>query len=322
MEASEFMLQLMKSLMEERKVAESTATAYIKVLYQLNDKKAFKNLTFLKNIEGMTTKIDEYAESTKKSIYATIVSVLSLYKDKATFKKVFQHYSDKMMELAKEAGQKDTSVKTEKQEANWLSWEDVEKKKIELESEVAKAGKKLNNAQYDKLLQWVILSLYTDIQPRRNQDYLDMYIVKKYNDKMPTDKNYLDLATKQFIFNKYKTHRKYGQQKEAIPDSLWGAVSKYLSFHPLYKGVVKRKNDPVKFLVSSDGKEMTAVNAITRVLNRVFGKKIGSSMLRHIYLSDKYKDLTTEMKNDAEAMGHSVAQQKAYIKKDDDDDDD
>jgi hypothetical protein len=62
---------------------------------------------------------------------------------------------------------------------------------------------------------------------------------------------------------------------------------------------------------------MVAVNAITRVLNRVFGKKIGSSMLRHIYLSDKYKDQNEEMKKDAEAMGHSLDLQRAYIKKDD-----
>jgi hypothetical protein len=41
-------------------------------------------------------------------------------------------------------------------------------------------------------------------------------------------------------------------------------------------------------------------------------------MLRHIYLSDKYKDINEEMKKDAEAMGHSVREQKEYIKKDTD----
>jgi hypothetical protein len=40
-------------------------------------------------------------------------------------------------------------------------------------------------------------------------------------------------------------------------------------------------------------------------------------MLRHIYLSDKYKDQNEEMKKDAEAMGHSLDLQRAYIKKDD-----
>jgi integrase len=79
---------------------------------------------------------------------------------------------------------------------------------------------------------------------------------------------------------------------------------------------VKRKNYPIKLLVGADGTPLTAVNVITRLLNRVFGKKIGSSMLRHIYLSDKYKDTIDEMKTDAAAMGHSVGQQRAYVKKD------
>jgi hypothetical protein len=48
----------------------------------------------------------------------------------------------------------------------------------------------------------------------------------------------------------------------------------------------------------------------------VFGKKVGSSMIRHIFLTDKYKDTLEEMKKDSEAMGHSVAQQKDYVRTD------
>jgi hypothetical protein len=44
----------------------------------------------------------------------------------------------------------------------------------------------------------------------------------------------------------------------------------------------------------------------------VFGKQIGSSMLRHIYLSSKYD--IDEMKKDADAMGHSLGVQKEYMK--------
>jgi hypothetical protein len=72
----------------------------------------------------------------------------------------------------------------------------------------------------------------------------------------------------------------------------------------------------VKFLVSQSGEPLTAVNAITRLLNKVFGKKIGSSMLRHIYISDKYKDVMEEQQKDAANMGHSVELQREYFKKD------
>jgi len=324
MEATtEFMLHLVKQLMDERKVAESTANAYVKSLYQLNARKPFKNLTFLKNTEGIDKILSEYAETTQRALLATIVSVMSLYKDKPTFKKVFSHYYDGMMaknKVLKEADGK--NEKTEKQKTNWSSWEEVVKTKTDINEEVSKfaAGKTVTPTQYDKLLQYLVLSLYTQIQPRRNQDYLDMYIVKKHTDKMATDKNYLDLATGRFIFNKYKTAKKYGAQIVEIPhtdeNNLLAEIHLYLKFHPLWKGVAKRKTEPVKLLVAADGSPMTAVNAITRILNRVFGKKIGSSMLRHIYLSDKYKDTNEEMKKDAEAMGHSTDLQRAYIKKD------
>jgi len=321
---TEFMLHLVKQLEDERKVAESTANAYVKTLYQLNGRKPFKNLTFLKNTEGIDKIVAEYAETTQRAILATIVSVLSLFKDKPTFKKVFSHYYDGMMAKNKTLKEADgKNEKTDKQKENWSSWEEVCQKKQEITEDVSKfaAAKTVSPAQYDKLLQYLILSLYTQIQPRRNQDYLDMYIVKKLTDKMPTDRNYLDIATNRFVFNKYKTAKKYGAQTINIPHSdennLLGDIHLFLKFHPLWKGVAKRKTEPVKFLVTADGSPMVAVNAITRVLNRVFGKKIGSSMLRHIYLSDKYKDQNEEMKKDAEAMGHSLDLQRAYIKKDD-----
>jgi hypothetical protein len=68
----------------------------------------------------------------------------------------------------------------------------------------------------------------------------------------------------------------------------------------------------IPFLVGADGTPITADNSITRVLNKIFGKNIGSSMLRHIYLSSKY-DINS-MKADADGMAHSVSQQKEYLK--------
>jgi len=87
----------------------------------------------------------------------------------------------------------------------------------------------------------------------------------------------------------------------------------FFKYHPLWKGDAKRKTDPIKLLVLADGTPMTAVNAITRLLNKVFDKKVGSSMLRHIFLTDKYKDTLEEMKKDSVAMGHSTSQQRDYV---------
>lgn len=324
METTEFMLQLEKQLMDTRKVAESTANAYIKSLYALNGKKSFKNISFLKNVEEIEKRISGYAESTQRALLATIVSVIGLYKDKATFKKPYAHYYEKMMERSKEAratAETNGNEKTEKQKENWISWEDIEKRKAEIAEDVSKFSTKktIDSSQYERLLQYIVLSLYTEVQPRRNDDYLSMYIVKKWNDKMPTDKNYLDVAGKQFVYNKYKTAKKWGTQRQDIPEPLWAVIQTFFKFHPLWKGLAKRKTDPIKFLVGSDGTPLVAVNAITRLLNKVFGKKVGSSMIRHIFISDKYKNVMEEMKEDSLAMGHSVSQQRDYYRKDGDD---
>lgn len=315
--ATEFMLQLHKKLMDERKLSETSAALYIRSLAILNGKKPFKSLAFLKKTDAVEDIIKDYAPNTQKSFYTAISSILSLFKDTAGYKKAYNYYYDKMMgkgaELKKST--EESVKKTEKEAENWLSWDEVKAKKDALESAVAEfeKAKSLDEKQYETLLKLVVLSLYTDISPRRNKDYLEMYVKKVAKkdklDTLPTDKNYLVIESKvpkKFVFNQYKTAKTYGQQVIDIPEGLAKTLALYLKHHP------KGKEHEFRFLVAHDGKELTAVNAITRILNRVFGKKIGASMLRHIFLSEKYD--AKDMLETAKGMGHSVAEQRAYLR--------
>jgi integrase len=316
---ADFLATLSKSLVADRGVSESTANLYLRTLLMLNDKKPFTTLAFLKKKDAVASKLETYADSTKKGILAAIVSVLSIYKEKATYKTIYKHYYDLMMSKSKEVKEAETAragEKSEKQQKNWASWEDVQKTEAELNTKAAEYVNKkhLTAPEAEKILQSVVLSLYTKIQPRRNQDYLNMLVVKKWSDNMSADHNYLDLTSNQFIFNKYKTAKKYGVQKIAIPADLLNILVSYLKHHPLWKE--SKGKAAVPFLVSPGGVPITALNGITRILNKIFGKKIGSSMLRHIFLSDKYSALKEDMAEDAEAMGHSVAeQQNTYVVK-------
>jgi integrase len=141
-----------------------------------------------------------------------------------------------------------------------------------------------------------------------------MNVIKIDEPSLPTDTNFLAYDTKEFIFNTYKTSKKSGQQKEAIPEPLMTVINLYFKFHPLIKGKKPTKASSVPFLVYYSGKPLDKVNSITRILNKVFGKSVGSSMLRHIWLTHKYGDTIQEQQKDAEAMGHSVAQQQDYVK--------
>ena len=307
------MLHLAEQLQRGRELEESTTSAYLRILYTLNGDKSFKNMAFLKNFDVIQNKMNDLAESTQKTYYAAITSTLSLIKDTAAYKKTYAHWHEKMMAAAKADREKDTSEKSEKEEKNWIEWSQVLKIKTDLQKKVAEfANNKLITApQYDLILQLMVLSLYTDVPPRRNQDYQHMYVVKKWTEKEPTDRNYLDYDGHQFVFNVYKTAKTHGQQKVAIPDDLMIVVQHYLKQHPNHKGA-KKFAPSFAFLVTSDGSALSAVNAITRILNRVFDKKVAASMLRHIYLSNKYD--VKEMKQDADAMGHSMAEQRSYLK--------
>jgi hypothetical protein len=319
-EVSDFMLSLHKKLLETD-IKETTANLYLNQLYTLHNKTPFNNLGFLKHYDTIETIMKPYAETTRKAMLIAIVSSLALFKDKPTYKKAHAIYLDKLNQASKEQDAKPKNVMNDKQRENWISWDDVETKKRELDefAETLKSQKlPLTPSQFDKLTQRLLLSLYTDQPPRRNLDYSEMLVVSKNNPMTDTTKNYYVWDDDKFIFNRYKTQSKHGQQVIDLKDtpSVLSNLADYLSHHPGFKGKRNTKTFSIPLLVNHNGLKLPNDNAITRLLNRIFKKRVGSSMLRHIYLSHKYGDKLDEMKDDADKMAHSVGQQKEYILKD------
>lgn len=293
-------------------LSESTANQYMRNLFKLNDSEEFNNLTFLKDYETINERLKKYRTSSQRTMVATIVSVLSTHPRGMT--KPLKHWRNLLEEMIKEHQENSNpNEKSEKQEQNWMTWEEIEQIRKDLRKyldENLKNKRDLTTKKYNKLLDYFLVSLYTLIPPRRNMDYMKMLVVKK----VPEDgkENYLDVKNMKMHFNKYKTVKKYGTQTvdlKEFPEFL-DALSLYLKYHP-------GKSDDegnVYLLQDYDGERFKYVNSITRVLNRIFGKKVGSSMLRHIYLSHKYGDNLEERKKDAEHMGHSVSMAQDYIK--------
>ena len=70
-----------------------------------------------------------------------------------------------------------------------------------------KIAKKIKTKEdFNNLLNYVVLSLYTLHKPRRNIDYTSMKIS---NDTSNDELNYLDMKRQIFIFNNYKTKGTY-----------------------------------------------------------------------------------------------------------------
>jgi hypothetical protein len=299
--------------LNDKNLSEGSIKLYIRNLEKLNDGN-LQSFKFLNNVEKIIEKISKYKPNTQRGILISIVSVLGCCPEDKKLMKTRKKYYDLMNNKNTEIKENATDEPTDEQKDNWISWEDVKKKFEELKSEVDKFkdNKRINEKEYDILLCYMLLALYIYNQPRRNKDYQFMNVVKKYNDSLDDDINYLSMEDNRFIFNNYKTSKKYGKQILDINNDLQGCINIYLKFHPKILGKITKKTN-VPFLVI-DGHPLVQTNSVTKILNKIFGKKISSSALRHIFLSDKYKDVAKEMKEDAEAMAHSVGQQKEYIK--------
>ena len=308
------MEEQLKEQLKERGLSDGSIKLYIRNLQKLNDGE-ITDFKFLKNPEKIVTKIEKLKNNTKRSVLISIVSVLGCCPDDKKLVKLRKQYYDLMIEKNNEIKESATDEATDEQKENWISWEDVKKKFEELKEDVEKFknDKILSDSNYTTLLGYMVLALYVHNPPRRNKDYQLMNIVKKYNDKYDNDINYLSYDENKFIFNNYKTSKKYGRQILDINDDLKECINFYLKHHPKVKGkITKTLNTP--FLVSHNGNPLVQTNSMTKLLNKVFGKKISSSALRHIFLTDKYKDVVDEMKEVADKMGHSTGQQKDYIK--------
>jgi hypothetical protein len=296
--------------LKQRDLSESSIKMYVRNIEKLAGK-PLKNLNFLKNKEEILDKISKYKPNTRRSYIISIVSVLDKEKDK----KLYDYYYRLMMDMNKSYKEEASkNEKSETQKENWIEWEEVESKLQELEEQVKKYKKNISEEEYNKVLQYIILSLYVYNPPRRNQDYSYMNIVKN---KEPEDKtlNYLIYDENKFVFNKFKTAKKEGSSEIEIGDNLMNSINLYLKYHPLLKGKKITKNTNLPFLVKYNGEPLNkSVNTITYILNRIFKKKISSSMLRHIYLSNKYGDKLEEMKEDSKKMSHNIGTQQEYIK--------
>lgn len=284
------MKSISDDMRQKKNLKDTTVKNYIRSLKIANCNENFDSLEFLKKKKQVDECLTKYKEGSQKAIITAICSVLNMYKKEQLHK----YYYEKLMSHVKPIDHE----KTEAQKENWMEWSDILKIKEDL---------KQKTNVHENRLKSMVVSLYTEIQPRRALDYIAMDVVPKIKTDLSTNKNYLALKDNKFVFNRYKTDRKYGQQVIDIPVELRKSIDEYLAQHPLKD----QKSYP--FLVNNSFEPFKGSNSITMMLNRIFKKKVSVSMLRHIYLSHKYN--IEAMEKDAEIMGHSLTEQRNYLRK-------
>ena len=309
------MEDIIDKALSNRQLSEQSLNLYKRNLTKLNKNKPIKNFNFLKNKEEILGIIKDLKPTTQRSY---IISVCSVLRDNAKYKKLYLEY----FELLKQSNNdlKVNTDKSESQKENWISSEEIdniyETKKKDILDKIGNK-RKIDTSLFDELTNFLILSLYTLIQPRRNKDYA---LMKLSQNKEDDNFNYvtMDKKTKKamFILNKYKTDKKYHSVEIDIPNTLKEIIILYLKFHP-HRNQLQEQNYDFHLLVDKQGEPFKNSTEITKRLNKIFDKKISSSLLRNIYLTGKYSGVMEELQKDTKAMSTSVSTaMNNYIKQD------
>lgn len=166
--------------------------------------------------------------------------------------------------------------------------------------------------RFDFIKQYLVLNLYYLIPPLRN-DYVGCLVVESLPFLVDTTKNYIILSQKKLLLNRYKTQKHYGNKEIDLPDSLLEIVKEYMNTRVELYPELANNNE---LLLTKYLKPMNQVN-LTQYLNKIFKKKVSSTMLRKSFISDKYSSeySVNQMEADARKMGHSVGTQQSTYRK-------
>ena len=279
-------------------MSDSSKKLYASKIRLLNDKETPKTLTFLKKTDSVLEKIAKYENpNTRRSFYIAVVSAL---KDRKGFKKAYDVYHAKMMEMNATLNKESYKSEKTKEKLN-ISQEQLLERQKDLESAMLVKGKSIKDDEYKKLMYLLVVSLYTLIKPRRALDYSAMVVGE------PIDQEHNYYYNGKFYFRNFKT-KKGGEEIIDVPEKLQKIIKVYLKY---------KKHPESKFLLHTrDKAQMKTANDMNELIKKAFGMNIGVSALRNIFLSDKYSDVISDLKEDVADMGTSVGVALGtYIKK-------
>ena len=267
-----------------------------------------------KNYSKLMEHIDSLSSKhTRKNKTAVLVVFANTYglKDK-----IIKDLTERMDKLSQEVkSDYESNTMNDKQKENWLTIEELDNKISDLKNDIPK-GKLAGFNDYNKVIKYLILSIYKFI-PLRN-DIVDVKIVQGPPPKTDadTDINYIYIPKTtgaSLVLNSYKTKDVYKQKVIKMPYDITSELRRFL---PLIQSV-----SPNNWFVvgKRDQEKPMTRNAFTKYLNKVFGKNVSTSMIRHTIVSSVYqvdKDAFKKKAELADQMGPSRPEASLVYAKD------
>ena len=259
----------------------------------------------IKNYKQILTVFKNLNPNVRKTRLSTLVVFIENTKDATDALDAFRKCMAEDRQTFED--EQDNQIKSERQEEGMIPYDEVIDHYNKYEKQIASllTKKELTKDEFSKVQMYVLLSCLLLIEPRRSLDYTAF----KINNISDTKDNFMKMNKKQpqFVFNQYKTAKKYKQQVEDIPLKLYKIITAWKKQNPYdYLLMNQRQSGPI------------SSPQITSMLYSFFDKPISTSMLRHIFLSNKFKDIPSinDLKDTAAKMGHDVGTMLRYIKQD------
>ncbi len=213
---------------------------------------------------------------------------------------------EKMLEYIKEyKDKKGEQNLTEKEKENWIDFEEINKMYSKNKQRFLNLSNqtKLTSQEKHSLQNYILFLCCAGIfiPPRRSLDWSEMF----WNEKDADGANYIskkqyDKSTKkyfyEFVFRIYKTASTYNEQRVEIPKEMEKWIFKW------------KKHQTSVYVFSKDNDNKLLPTTINQRLHAFIGKKVGTSMLRKIYITHVYKDVPKLMylQKIAKEMGTSI----------------
>jgi len=259
---------------------------------------------------------NDFSNSTKKNYVNNALNIIMYITD------IDKYYNVKPIKINKirEAITTYWEQLIEKVNKQYLENNKVEDKHIDIKEyqNVLKNVRKLIDSKTDNkfLLQDYLLLLFYEgkyIPPLRN-NYATLIITEPKDDLLSSE-NYLitNNGKNEILINQDKVDKKMGSKTYKINKS--SILNKYLN-----KLINIRLEEGKDYLLENTEGNRLSTNGLTKLLQKIFlthfNKKISSSDLRHIYISNLSPDLTNKkLDKIAKDMRHSIQTQQMIYKK-------
>jgi len=294
---SDFKKAISDKIKENRpKLGASSVKTYISILFNIYKRIAQKeecdNIEWFSNNDKLILK---HLEKTKPQSRKSSLSALFILTGVEAYRTLMLDDCKTVNENYKE------QKKSLSEKENWISVENIKEK---YDGYLKKMKGFNTTTPTNVIVEYLLLAFLggvSGLAPRRSMDYA-LLKIRNYDTK--TDNYY---KAGKCYFNAYKTSKIYGKQEIELPKQLNTIIKKWVKL-----------NTGNYMLFSSNGNPLSS-SQITKMLNKIFdGKSISTDMLRHVYLTDLYKDVPAlkELEQTNREMGHSLSTSLTYVKKD------